>query len=132
MRRVCTVSALVPVLIPFVLLLAGCLDEPPQPPQASGEERLRASEAAFNCLDKNVRGLDDGLSDAHTIAEGLVSACDSSLHNLAVVTSQGLPLFPRAAYLERWKSPSRELALNHVLAYRKEQREEALRRRRAP
>ena len=56
----------------LVLMLAGCVA---RPPQATDQERTEALTALEACLHAAARKLDDGRSEASTIALGLRPSC---------------------------------------------------------
>ena len=76
----------------FVMLLAGC-ETKPQAPPATSEEREQALSALNACLQAAARKLDDGRSEASTVALVLRRSCAAEFAHsrdalLAALSSQ--------------------------------------------
>ena len=67
-------------------------------------------------------GLDDGTSDARTIAEALVSVCTKEWRTAALCSAREVPLRLQPAYLDQVRACWIESALRTVLSYRRVQR----------
>lgn len=68
----------------IVLILAGCVPPP------TTEERHSAVKTTMLCMQVAAKRLDDHLSDATTIAVGILGACDLEVRRLEATASQGM------------------------------------------
>jgi uncharacterized lipoprotein YmbA len=108
-------------------LLAGCAAVPPKKPQNEiDQERLSAAKAFSSCVGANVAALDDGVSDASTIAFALTLRCNHEYDAALDALTDGLD--SSAAQIEAFKTRAKsrdkliEASLPLVLAYRNAQR----------
>lgn len=69
--------------------IAGCATSQPKEPPASQAERQAASAAYMNCLVPYAKRLDDGRSDAKTIAQAMRGACGREVEAVYETASRG-------------------------------------------
>ena len=108
------------LLLTLGLVLSGCGQAPIPPP--TEDEKQAAFRTVTTCLEQNVDGLDDGKSDARTIAEALVSVCVKEYRTAAALSASEVPPRLQPAYLEQVRARWLESALRTVLSYRRAQR----------
>src|SRR5215831_9376073 len=108
------------LLLALGFVLSSCGQAPtPKPTEAEKQAALRT---VTNCIEQNVDGLDDGKSDARTIAEALVAVCAKEYRTAALLSASEIPPRLQPAYLEQVRARWIEPALRTVLYYRRVQR----------
>ena len=108
------------LLLTLGIVLSSC--GPAPIPHPTEDEKQGALRTVTTCLEQNVDGLDDGKSDARTIAEALVSVCVKEYHTAALLSASEVPPRLQPAYLEQVRARWIESALRTVLSYRRSQR----------
>ena len=108
------------LLLTLGLALSSCGQAPI--PHPSEDEKQSAFRTVATCLEQNVDGLDDGTSDARTIAEALVSVCVKEYRTAALLSASEVPPRLQPAYLDQVRACWIESALRTVLSYRRVQR----------
>jgi hypothetical protein len=108
------------LLLTLGIVLSSCGQAPV--PQPTEDEKQAAFRTVTLCLEQNVDRLDDGKSDARTIAEALVSTCAKEYRTAATLSASEVPPRLQPAYLEQVRARWIEPALQTVLSYRRMQR----------
>lgn len=93
-------------------------------PAAAEDERALAVELEILCLTEAATKVDDGVSDASTVARALITACPREHGYVVDAFSRGANRRTREMIEERFHARRPELALNAVLLARKLAREE--------
>ena len=88
-----------------------------EPVERSPEDLARRSWLA--CLVDSVRSLDDGISDAQTIARAVVPACSPKWQEFRAYKLRAEPKEQRSALMEATEGTEERVALTVVLASRK-------------
>jgi hypothetical protein len=83
-----------------------------------------ASKALAECLIDNGRALDDGISDALTIAEAVLAACTQQQQTATELYGRHLSPQAKLLYLERTQEATRQRAVRAVLDSRRAQRKQ--------
>jgi len=100
-----------------VIFLAACVAE--QPVEAvSKEDKSAVNRQYLICERSAIAGLDDGISDARTIASAVFSACSSEAYASARVYAAALPLDAQSQFLAEVPETYRQVALEGVLRAR--------------
>jgi len=107
-------------LLTHGLVLSGCGQARIPPP--TEDEKQGAFRTVTTCLEQHMDELDDGKSDARTIAEALVSVCVKEYRTAALFSASEVPPRLQPAYLEQVRARWIESALRTVLSYRRVQR----------
>jgi hypothetical protein len=113
-------AMVVVLLLTLGFVLSSCGQAPT--PKPTEDEKQAALRTVTTCLEQNVDGLDDGKSDARTIAEALVSVCAKEYRTAAALSASEVPLRLQPAYFEQVRARWFEPALRTVLYYRRLQR----------
>ncbi len=108
------------LLLTLGLVLSSCGQAPIPPP--TEDEKQGALRTVTLCLEQHVDELDDGKSDARTIAEALVAVCAKDMRTAALLRASEVPPRQQPAYLEHARARWMEAALRTVLSYRRSQR----------
>lgn len=94
--------------------------------QASEEEKIAATRSYFDCLFKAAEDLDDGISDAASVARGITPGCLSKLQAVGEVYGRGSNSNVRSIVARRFEEEQYGRATQVVLAVRKARRERAV------
>jgi len=111
---------LVVLLLTLGIILSSCGQA--SIPHPTEDEKQGAVRTVTLCLEQHVDELDDGKSDARTIAEALVAVCAKELRTAALLSASEVPPRLQPAYLEQVRARWIESALKTVLQYRRLQR----------
>jgi len=112
------------------ILLSGCVAQPQRPDiKALEEARERALTASIECGMRNVSGMDDGVSDASTVALALALQCNSEY--LAVTEAHGDLVLQNDAQKRMWRQTraTRQVRVEAFLPIVLDHRSAALRNR---
>ena len=101
----------------IVTLLAGCETKPPAPPATSGE-REQAVIALNACLQTAARKLDDGKSEASTVALALRPPCSAEFARSRDLYARGLSSQQASQYHRQDDQAFKQAATNAVLEER--------------
>jgi hypothetical protein len=93
-----------------------------QQPPATEKEKRDAFFAYFSCLDTAAREMDDGRSDASTIALGIKSLCASQFARTVELEGRSLNPAARQLFESKAQSSQLEMAAQAVLAGRANKR----------
>ena len=85
---------------------------------SSESQKQAAIDAHVNCLYKNAREMDDGRSDASTIATAIRSTCRSLYNQSLIVFSQGSSPQVKRVFYDRSQNNDVEMATTAVLRTR--------------
>ena len=114
------------VLFSFItLVLAGCA-EMRKATKPSQQEVDAASAAVRGCLESKVALVDDGTSDAMTIAQSLTSLCRNEFHEFAYIHIKNENPHVQQMFYDKIERSKDNLntALVYVLKYRISQKED--------
>ena len=100
------------------MLLTGCVAAVPA---ATEQEKTDALRAYISCLHNAARKMDDGKSDAVTIAIGIKSICAGEFARSVRITAQGKNPQVQRMIAERLEGHQIEIATTAVLDERKAQ-----------
>lgn len=110
------------ILLIFSLLIStqGCAAKKDDIRESSPEEKEIAASSIGHCLESKVADLDDGISDASTIANALAMRCYKEFENLSAMYVVTSDLSQRSAQLllQDLRRTYAETALPYVLRYR--------------
>lgn len=107
------------VALTFVVGIAGCAaGVPPAPAPATATEQRAALIEYMNCLVPHAKHLDDGRSDAKTIAQAMRGACLRELDSVLETTSRGETAYFKQELRARSGSFAEQSALEVVLNIR--------------
>lgn len=109
------------VIVASIAILAGCAAQPTTQPAASNVEKRAAVAAYSNCLIPYAKNLDDGRSDAKTIAQAMRGACAKESAALYETSSRGENDAVKEMMRQRFGSLKDDLALKVVLDVRHSQ-----------
>lgn len=104
-----------------VAILVGCAAQQVTQPGASDVEKRSAVAAYSNCLIPYAKNLDDGRSDAKTIAQAMRGACPRESAALYETSSRGENDAVKEMMRQRFGSLQDDLALKVVLDVRHSQ-----------
>ena len=102
----------------IVTLLAGCETKPPAPPPATSGEREQAVIALNACLQAAARKLDDGKSEASTVASALRPSCSAEFARSRDLYARGLSSQQASQYHLQDDQAFKQAATNAVLEER--------------
>jgi hypothetical protein len=101
----------------LLLAVSACASAPANPP-ASEAEKNRATDALVRCFVESAARLDDGVSDANTVAQGIAVTCGAERENVVEVRGRGMNPHTQQLIAERFRAQFRETALQVVLERR--------------
>ena len=110
------------LILALCLGLSSCHTAParPAPLPPSSEDAFRVAEQAlWDCLEQQLRVLDDEESDARTVAEAVVAACARQFHAAAAIYARRLSPDAQRVFLAHVPSSYIAIALPAVLDYRR-------------
>jgi len=108
-------------MVGLLLTLGGCAAPLPAEPHASDAEKRSAVAAYSNCLIPYAKRLDDGRSDAKTIAQAMRGACPREFGAVYETASRGENSAVKEMMRQRFGSLGDDLALKVVLDVRHSQ-----------
>ena len=106
----------------LVTLLAGCETKPPAPP-ATSEDREQALSALNACLQAAARKLDDGRSEASTVALALRPSCAAEFARSRDLYARSLSSQASQMYHKMDDQTFKRAATNAVLEERAQRRQ---------
>jgi hypothetical protein len=114
------------ILLVLCCMLWSCASPPEPPPRRSPSEAeiQPTRDALIHCYRENVARLDDGISDARTIALAVSRACWKQQKAAAEVYRPYLTPNAMAMFLEKAEARGPDLALPIVLGYRREKQQQ--------
>jgi hypothetical protein len=104
------------ILLFLILVLTGCATTEPSKPSRQEIDETRA--ALMQCLASNIVSVDDGTSDALTIAQSLVSLCRNEFHEQAHIFVKNENQRVQQMFYEKVGKDNLNMALVYVLRYR--------------
>lgn len=102
------------ILIP--LMLSGCLSDQ----QPSEEEKQQAMNDYIHCLHTAAAKMDDGKSDALTIAVAIKPFCAAEFARSVKLSGSGMSPYARSLFEQRVQTTQIELGTTAVLDHRKD------------
>lgn len=105
----------------LLLILAGCVAPPPVLPHATKAEQQEATGAYMNCLVPYAKELDDGRSDAKTIAQAMRGSCQKEFESIIETSSRGENEAVQRMMRQQFQPLREEFALKVVLDVRHSQ-----------
>lgn len=106
----------------LILSLAGCETKPPAPP-ATSENREQVLSALNACLQAAARKLDDGRSEASTVALALRPSCAAEFGRWRDLYARSLSSQASQMYHKRDDEAFKQAATNAILEERAQQRQ---------
>ncbi|WP_318826635.1 hypothetical protein [Burkholderia cepacia] len=114
------------IIIATCIVLAGCSTSNQSSVRATKADEDAATKAYLNCATNQIRILDDGTSDARTIAIGATTACTAEYQHMSAVGAARRPTQLESTYYMRMamNDPHRpDELIPLVLAIRKQKAE---------
>lgn len=99
--------------------LAACVGTAPT---ASKAEQQAADEAFYKCVETNANAMDDGRSDASTVAAVVRSACKEQYGRSLAVAARGLSPAAQQSVFRDMRNADLEYAVKTVLRLRQQKR----------
>jgi hypothetical protein len=109
------------IIVASLSILGGCAAQRVTQPPASDNEKQSAVAAYSNCLIPYAKRLDDGRSDAKTIAQAMRGACPKESASLYETSSRGENDAVKEMMRQHFGSLQDDLALKVVLDVRHSQ-----------
>lgn len=89
-------------------------------PPASKAEEQAADEAFYSCIETNAKAMDDGRSDASTVAAVVRSACKEQFGRSLAVSARALSPAAQQAFFRSMQGKDFEYAIRTVLRLRRQ------------